>query len=83
MNINIRNNFIILTGGPGSGKTSIIESLKQKGYQCVEEVGRQIIQVQLAIGGNAVHWGDRLKFQDLMLERSINDYLKVEEKTDR
>jgi predicted ATPase len=54
-----RNNFIILTGGPSSGKTSIIEKLKEKGYLCIDEVGRQIIQEQLAIGGNALHSVDR------------------------
>lgn len=79
LDIQIRNNFIILTGGPGSGKTAIIESLAKKGYLCVEEVGRQIIQEQLAIGGNAIHTGDRLKFQDLMLSRAMGDFLRIKE----
>lgn len=74
-----KNNFVILTGGPGSGKTSIIDALRHKGFVCIDEVGRQIIQEQLAIGGNALHWGDRLRFQDLMLSRSIGDYQRVQE----
>lgn len=74
-----RKNFYILTGGPGSGKSSIIERLKQRGYLHVEEVGRQIIKEQLAIGGDALHWGDRVKFRDLMLSRSIADFLQIEE----
>ena len=33
---------IVITGAPGTGKTSIIENLKQKGYHCLEEISRQI-----------------------------------------
>ena len=70
----VRENFYIITGGPGSGKTSIIEALRKLGYHCVDEVGRKIIREQLLIGGDALHWGDRAKFLELMLSRSIGDY---------
>jgi predicted ATPase len=70
----IRANFHIITGGPGSGKTSIIEALREGGYRCVDEVGRQIIREQVLIGGNALHWGDRKAFLELMLSRSMQDY---------
>lgn len=66
--------FHIITGGPGSGKTSVIEALRERGFTCVGEVGRKIIQEQLRIGGNALHWGDRELFLELMLTRSIGDY---------
>jgi len=67
-------NFHIITGGPGSGKTSIIQALRERGYRCVDEVGRQIIREQVLIGGNGLHWGDRAKFLELMLSRSMRDY---------
>jgi predicted ATPase len=67
-------NFHIITGGPGSGKTSIIAALRERGYRCVDEVGRQIIREQVLIGGNALHWGDRKTFLELMLSRSMQDY---------
>lgn len=51
--------YHIITGGPGSDKTSIIEALRARRHVCVEEVGRQIIREQRVIGGNALHWGDR------------------------
>lgn len=74
-----RSNLHIITGGPGSGKTSVIEALRERGYICVDEVGRKIIREQLLIGGDALHWGDRAKFLELMLSRSIGDYDRVAE----
>ena len=37
---------IIITGGPATGKSSIITHLQQLGYNCFEEVSREIIQEQ-------------------------------------
>ena len=36
----------IITGGPATGKSSIIEYFQQIGYSCFEEVSRGIIQEQ-------------------------------------
>lgn len=60
-----------MTGGPGSGKSSMLEALKGRGFNTVEEGGRQIIQEQVRIGGDALHWKDQIKFRELMLSRSI------------
>jgi predicted ATPase len=70
----IKNNFFILTGGPGSGKSSVLEQLKKRGYQTVDEVGRKIIKEQADIGGNLTHTGDRVGFRDLMLNYSLRDF---------
>ncbi len=35
---------IILTGGPGTGKSSVLKTLIEKGYPCKEEVFREFIQ---------------------------------------
>lgn len=34
---------IILTGGPGTGKTTIISTLNKRGYVCLPEISREII----------------------------------------
>jgi predicted ATPase len=36
--------FYTITGGPGSGKTSLINELQKRGYRCMAEVARQLIQ---------------------------------------
>ncbi len=76
----IGSNFYILTGGPGSGKTTIIDELTLRGFGTVVEVGRQIIKEQTEIGGNALHTGDQAKYRDLMLSRSVETYDQVHER---
>lgn len=46
--------FIIISGGPGSGKSTLIDALERQGFPRTVEAGRAIIQDQVAIGGNAL-----------------------------
>ena len=46
----MENNWYVLTGGPGSGKTSLIEQLKQRGHNTVQESARYQIEKQLKKG---------------------------------
>jgi len=43
-----KDNFYILTGGPGGGKTSLLEFLAAKGYHYIPETARQIIKDRLS-----------------------------------
>ena len=45
-----KNNFYVITGGPGGGKTSLLESLASKGYNYIPETARQIIKKRLSTG---------------------------------
>ncbi len=67
-------NFYIITGGPGAGKTTQLAELQKRGFHCVPEVAREIIQEQMRDGGSALPWEDRARFTELMLERSIASY---------
>lgn len=35
--------LVILTGGPGTGKTSILKELKKDGFSCLAEMARKVI----------------------------------------
>lgn len=71
--------LFILTGGPGSGKTTLIEALAAQGIRHMPEAGRAIIQDQVAIGGNALPWSDRLAFAELMLSHEMRSYREAQE----
>ncbi|WP_415717639.1 AAA family ATPase [Maridesulfovibrio sp.] len=68
------NNLIVFTGGPGSGKTTTINHLIGMGYRSMAEVGRQVIQEQLKIGGKALPWDDKIAFRDEMVRKEVDNY---------
>ncbi|MCK8084305.1 AAA family ATPase [Vibrio sp. 1CM8B] len=68
------NNLIVFTGGPGSGKTSVIDALKSRGYRCAPEVGRKVIQYQVARQGSALPWLDKVAFRDEMVREELVNY---------
>lgn len=68
------NNRVVFTGGPGSGKTSVIELLCHMGYQSAPEVGRKVIQAQIKSIGNALPWLDKTAFRNEMVLEEINNY---------
>src|SRR5580658_6469101 len=64
----------IITGGPGSGKSTLIGALAARGLDSMPEAGRAIIQDQVAIGGDALPWSDRPAFAELMLSWEMRSY---------
>jgi predicted ATPase len=66
--------FFIVTGGPGSGKSTLIEALAVAGLQCMPEAGRAIIQQQVASGGSALPWDNRLAFAQLMFRWDVHSW---------
>lgn len=62
---------IVITGGPGSGKTTLIEALAAAGHAVEPEAGRAVILEQQATGGAGLPWRDRALFAELMLDRDI------------
>lgn len=64
----------IFSGGPGSGKTTLIQLFKKEGYRCMPEAGRSIIQSQTAIGGSALPWVNPQLYAELMLSWELRSY---------
>lgn len=64
----------VITGGPGSGKSTLIDALALEGFSRMPEGGRAIIQDQVTIGGQALPWADRAAFAELMLAWDLRSY---------
>lgn len=54
----------VITGAPGTGKTSIINHLKTKGYNCIDEISREIISEQIARNGEILPWKNLSAFSE-------------------
>ena len=53
---------ILITGGPGTGKSTLLAALAAAGEVCFEEASRTLIREQLASDGRKVPWGDLWDF---------------------
>jgi predicted ATPase len=71
--------LFVVTGGPGSGKTTLIDALAQAGCARSIEAGRGVIQDQVAIGGPALPWRDPRAFAELMLRWEMRSYHLAQE----
>ena len=73
---------IVISGAPGTGKTSIIEELSRKGYHCKPEISREIIAHQIAINGNITPWQDLEQFSEIVLEKRITQHRETTNPTE-
>ncbi|HBR5152908.1 TPA: AAA family ATPase, partial [Klebsiella pneumoniae] len=77
MSVSFQHRFI-LTGGPGSGKSAIIDSMIKRGFWCSKEAGRGVIQDQVNIGGDALPWANQRAFAELMLSWEMRSWHEAE-----
>jgi predicted ATPase len=75
------NRFFVLTGGPGSGKTTLVEALRAKGFTTAQEAGRSVIREATQNDGDALPWLDRERFAERMFEWELSSYRQAERET--
>ncbi|QLE02226.1 ATP-binding protein [Galbibacter sp. BG1] len=72
------NKKIVITGGPGTGKTSVIDFLKNEGYQCLLEISRQVTLEARADGIEQLFLTDPLLFSKKLLEGRMQQHRQSE-----
>jgi predicted ATPase len=61
----------VITGGPGCGKSTVIQELAKLGYATFSESARDIIDQELARGGSRLPWADWRGLQDDVLKLQL------------
>ncbi len=69
-----KNNFFILTGAMGAGKSTVTQKINERGFFCIEEPAREILKEQRSINGSGVPERNAWMFNQLMLSRMIYQY---------
>lgn len=64
----------VITGASGGGKSTLLEALAARGYRTEPEIGRRIVQDQIAAAGPALPWRDSVAFRDLLFSLSVEAY---------
>lgn len=65
---------IVITGGPGTGKTSIINELMVRGFDCLEEISRQVTLEARQNGIEQLFLTKPLLFSELLLQGRSNQF---------
>ncbi len=71
------NHLYVITGGPGVGKTTLLNAMQAKGFFIVPEEARRIIQQQMQINGQGLPWKNKVLYARLMLEASLETYKRI------
>lgn len=69
---------VALTGGPGTGKTSLIQELEAMGFSCAHEYSRHIIQESLQTGSDVVPWDNLDAFSARVMKGRIQQFHDAE-----
>ncbi|MFP5439628.1 MAG: AAA family ATPase [Bacteroidia bacterium] len=71
--------IVVLIGGPGSGKTTLIEKLSEQGHICYPEISREVTLEARKQGIEQLFLEKPLLFSELLLEGRKKQFFKAHE----
>lgn len=74
---------IVITGGPGTGKSTVIDELVIRQFKCMPEISRQVTLNAREKGIEQLFLTKPLLFSELLLEGRINQYMEAERKNNK
>jgi predicted ATPase len=77
----VNKEIIVIIGGPGTGKSTIIEGLVEKGFCCYPEISRQVTLEAKKQGIEQLFLENPLLFSELLLEGRKNQFKSALEET--
>ncbi|MEZ4796602.1 MAG: ATP-binding protein [Flavobacteriaceae bacterium] len=70
---------IVITGGPGTGKTSIINELINRGFNCLEEISRQVTLKAREDGVEQLFLKNPILFSELLLKGRKQQFIQAQD----
>lgn len=70
---------IILTGAPGTGKTTISHLLKRQGYPVLPEMARALIKEQQELDSDILPWKDHKAFGEVLFRKQVAQFHQAQE----
>ena len=69
---------IVITGGPGTGKSTVIDALTALNFSCMNEISREVTLNARKNGTEQLFLTNPMLFSELLLEGRINQYIEAE-----
>ena len=69
---------IVITGGPGTGKSTLINELIKRGYTCLEEISRQVTLKAKKEGIDQLFLSKPLLFSELLLKGRQKQFIDAD-----
>ena len=69
---------IVITGGPGTGKSTLINELIKRGYTCLEEISRQVTLDAKKEGIDQLFLTNPLLFSELLLKGRQKQFINAD-----
>ena len=70
--------WVVITGAPSSGKTSLIDALRQRGYAVLHEAARKYIEAEVGSGRSILELrGGEGAFQNAILNAKLDAKLAM------
>ncbi|MDO6759179.1 ATP-binding protein [Tamlana sp. 2_MG-2023] len=74
---------ILITGGPGTGKSTLINALIKRGFPCMEEISRQVIIEAKKKGIDQLFLTNPLLFSEMLLKGRAQQFKDAENVKDK
>jgi len=69
---------IVITGGPGTGKSTVIEELCRRSFTCMPEISRQVTLDAKKKGIDQLFVTQPLLFSEMLLNGRVDQYISAE-----
>lgn len=74
---------IVLIGGPGTGKTTVLNALKEKGFFCLDEISRAVTLQAQQQGIEQLFLKNPLLFSEMLLKGREDQYLQADKSNNK